>query len=248
MKIQVISDLHHEFGSTPLSFELADLVILAGDVDLGTKGISWIRQHVPDKPVLYVLGNHEYYKGSYPRTLHKIQEAAEGSNIIVLENSSVTLNGVTFHGATLWTDFSLLGDPRSYGIICQEKMNDYKQIRRDPSYSKLRTIDVYKIHQASKNWLIKSLTESRTTRNVVITHHAPSRQSLPERRWNDPVSAAYASDLEKLIEEFKPLYWIHGHIHTPSRYKIDKTEIICNPRGYIDEAYNGYDKALIIEL
>lgn len=40
MKIQIISDLHREFGSTDLSFENADVVILAGDVDLGTKGIE----------------------------------------------------------------------------------------------------------------------------------------------------------------------------------------------------------------
>ena len=43
-------------------------------------------------------------------------------------------------------------------------------------------------------------------------------------------------------------YLIHGHIHTPMRYHIGKTEIICNPVGYIDEVYNGYEKELIIEL
>ncbi|MCS3528687.1 hypothetical protein [Chryseobacterium sp. JUb7] len=44
------------------------------------------------------------------------------------------------------------------------------------------------------------------------------------------------------------MYWIHGHIHTPCRYRIGETEIICNPHGYIDEKYNGYDKELIIEV
>lgn len=44
------------------------------------------------------------------------------------------------------------------------------------------------------------------------------------------------------------VYWIHGHIHTPARYKINTTEVICNPHGYIDEKYNGYIKELIIEI
>ncbi|WP_449435670.1 hypothetical protein [Pedobacter steynii] len=51
-----------------------------------------------------------------------------------------------------------------------------------------------------------------------------------------------------MISKYSPLYWIHGHIHTPARYKIHQTEIICNPHGYLDEKYNGYNKELIIEI
>ena len=77
MKIQIISDLHQEFGMSELSFDQADVVVLAGDVNLGTKGIEWIKTKIPDKPVIYVLGNHEYYKGSYPKTLNKIKFVGE---------------------------------------------------------------------------------------------------------------------------------------------------------------------------
>ncbi|GGG96427.1 metallophosphoesterase [Pedobacter zeae] len=248
MKIQIISDLHQEFGISDLSFQNADLVILAGDINLGTKGIEWVKQNISNKPVIYVLGNHEYYKGTYPNTLNKIVVQAKDSNIYVLENSFVEFEGIRFHGATLWTDFSLFGNPMEYGIICQSKMNDYKLIRRAPTYSKLRTIDTYKIHKISKNWLQKSLEESIGYKNVVITHHAPSVRSLPSLYINDPISAAYASDLEDLIIKYHPSYWIHGHIHTPARYRIGETEIICNPHGYINEKYNGYDKELIIEI
>jgi predicted phosphodiesterase len=55
-------------------FDNADVIVLAGDVNLGTKGIEWIKEVISDKPVIYVLGNHEYYKGSYPKTLNKIKE------------------------------------------------------------------------------------------------------------------------------------------------------------------------------
>ncbi|PTS92367.1 phosphoesterase [Pedobacter sp. HMWF019] len=248
MRIQIISDLHQEFGVSDFNFENADLVILAGDTNLGTKGIEWAKKYILNKPVIYILGNHEYYKGTYPNILHKIIEASKDSNVTVLENNRVEFNGIRFHGATLWTDFSLFGNPVEYGIICQAKMNDYKQIRRDSSYSKLRTIDTYKIHQFSKLWLQQSLEESVGYKNVVVTHHAPSIKSIPEVYKNDPVSSAYASDLEWLIVKYEPLYWIHGHIHTPLRYNISETEIICNPHGYINEKYNGYNKELIIEI
>jgi Icc-related predicted phosphoesterase len=112
----------------------------------------------------------------------------------------------------------------------------------------MRTIDIFKIHQLSRIWLKESLNNSKGLKNIVITHHAPSIQSVPEYFKNDPVTSAYASNLEDFIAEYQPLYWIHGHIHTPCRYKIGKTEVICNPHGYIDEKYNGYDKELMIEI
>ncbi|MBB6235908.1 Icc-related predicted phosphoesterase [Pedobacter sp. AK013] len=248
MKVKIISDLHHEFGISDLDFSNVDVVILAGDTDLGTKGIEWVKKNISDKPVIYLLGNHEYYKGSYPKTLNKIIKQSYDTNITVLENNMIALEGIRFHGATLWTDFSLFGSPVEYGIICQAQMNDYKQIRKDPAYSKLRTIDTYQIHQVSKLWLQKSLEESIGYKNVVITHHAPSIKSIPERYKNDPISSAYASNLEDIIIKYQPDYWIHGHIHTPVRYKIGKTEIICNPHGYLSEMYNGYNKDLIIEI
>lgn len=248
MKIQIISDLHQEFGFTDLSFDNAEVVVLAGDVNLGIKGIEWIKAKITHIPVIYVLGNHEYYKGSYPKTLNKIKEAAQDSNVYVLENDFVDIGDVRFHGTTLWTDFSIFGDPRYYGFTCQMGMNDYKQIKRDPSYSKIRSIDIYKIHQFSKIWLQESLESSKGLKNIVVTHHAPSIQSVPENFKKDPLTSAYTSNLEDFIIEHKPLYWIHGHIHTPSRYRIGDTEVICNPHGYIDEQYNGYEKELIIKV
>lgn len=73
MRAQIISDLHQEFGFTDISFEEVDLVILAGDINLGTKGIEWIKSTLSEVPVIYVLGNHEYYKGSNSKTLHTIR-------------------------------------------------------------------------------------------------------------------------------------------------------------------------------
>jgi Icc-related predicted phosphoesterase len=248
MKIKVISDLHQEFGFIDISFEGADVVILAGDINVGTKGVEWIKSAITHVPVVYVLGNHKYYKGSYPKTLNTIRNLAADTHIHVLENKAVIIDDVTFHGATLWTDFALMGDPRMNGSICQAKMNDYKMIRRDPSYSRLRSIDTYGIHQQSLRWLQSSLESSTTNKNIVVTHHAPSSKSVPEQFKSDILSSAYASNLEPVILQHQPQYWIHGHIHTPIQYRIGSTQIICNPHGYIDEPYNGFDKNLMIEI
>ncbi len=94
INIQIISDLHQEFGMTDLSFDNADIVVIAGDVNLGTKGIDWIKSKITKKPVVYVLGNHEYYKGSYPKTLNKIRAEAENTNVHVLEDDFVDIDDI----------------------------------------------------------------------------------------------------------------------------------------------------------
>ncbi|WP_313156804.1 metallophosphoesterase [Sphingobacterium multivorum] len=248
MKIHIVSDLHREFGYNDFDLNLADVLILAGDTDLGVKGISWLKSLSLDIPIIYVLGNHEYYKGAYPKTLYKIKDAASNSNIHVLENESLEIDHVCFHGCTLWTDFSLKGNPAAYGSLCQSRMNDYKKIRLGDNYAKLRSIDTFRIHQTSRQWLTESLSVSEAKHNIVVTHHAPSIRSLPMKYLDDPISAAYVSDMEDLIIKHKPSYWIHGHIHTPVNYKIGNTEIICNPHGYINELYNGFNNNIVIEI
>jgi hypothetical protein len=40
MRILVLSDLHSEFGHVSLPEAAADLVVLANDIDLDTKGVA----------------------------------------------------------------------------------------------------------------------------------------------------------------------------------------------------------------
>lgn len=46
MKIQIISDLHQEFGLSDLSFDRADVIVLAGDINLGMKGIEYFENRI----------------------------------------------------------------------------------------------------------------------------------------------------------------------------------------------------------
>ena len=247
MRVQIISDTHLEFGNRDFDFSNADLLILAGDIHTGEKGLAWISERVQHIPVLYVLGNHEYYKHAYPKLIHKLKESAQGTNIHVLENDAITIGNITFHGATLWTDFELFGDPRIAGFECQQRMNDYSLIRRDPSYSKLRSIDTHLMHKESLNWLEESLLESTTKANVVITHHAPSIKSIPPQYQNNLVSAGFASNLEAFILKTKPNLWIHGHLHDAFDYFIGETRVICNPKGYPGEVV-GFRDGLVVEV
>lgn len=73
MRIHPLSDLHNEFALFTPEVSDADVVILAGDIDLGTRGIEWARQAF-HCPVLYVPGNHEFYRGHLTKTLQAMRE------------------------------------------------------------------------------------------------------------------------------------------------------------------------------
>ncbi len=248
MILQIASDLHNEFGEFDMDFNDIDLLILAGDIGVGLKGLDWIKKNVRKTPVIYVPGNHEYYKNAYPKLLYKLKESSKDTNIHILDNDNITIDGITFHGTTLWTNFELFGDPKIAGMEAQLRMNDYKLIKKDPSYSKLRSIDTHVMHYNSLDWLRNSLMSGKSKINIVISHHAPSIRSIPDKYKNDIISAAFASNLEDFIKETNPELWIHGHLHSCFDYNIGNTRVVCNPRGYPDEKYNGFNSKFIIKI
>lgn len=73
---------------------------------------------ITDVPVIYVLGNHEYYKGGYPKTLNAIRNSASDSNFHVLEKKTAVTDDVTFHGVYIFTP-KLILDTLSSIIFCQ---------------------------------------------------------------------------------------------------------------------------------
>ncbi|MCW9018627.1 MAG: metallophosphoesterase, partial [Kangiellaceae bacterium] len=241
-------DLHLEFEHYNYPVADADVVVLAGDIHTKGRAIDWIKSQIKNKPVIYILGNHEYYKKTYPKLTNDLVKQTEDSNIHVLENRSVEIDGVNFLGCTLWTDFELFGDARLAGFECQQVMNDYKKIRRLPNFAKMRSIDFAVIHKESKKWLEGKLENLQGQRNVVITHHAPSIQSVAQAHHEDITTAAYASNLENLIKHYKPSLWLHGHIHTSSDYLIDNCRVVCNPRGYPGELNPKYGPTYLIEI
>ncbi|MEL7023237.1 MAG: metallophosphoesterase [Pseudomonadota bacterium] len=247
MKLHVLSDIHVEFEFFDAPATDADVVILAGDIHVGRNGLDWAVRQFPDKPVIYVLGNHEYYGKAIPRFTEKLREFAQGTNVHILEQESLSLDGVTFLGTTFWTDFELFGDPRIAGYEATQKMTDYKKIRVSPKYSRLRSIDTAVIHHRSKRWL-KGRLEETAGDVVVVTHHAPSRKSLPASKHDDLMSAAYVSDLDTFVEESQASLWIHGHLHAPSDYTLGDTRVLCNPKGYPDEYNDQFIPDFVVEI
>ena len=68
MRLLVLSDLHVEFAPFDAGLgaqridQGVDVVVLAGDIHVSSQGLVWARQTFPNKPIVYVPGNHELYE------------------------------------------------------------------------------------------------------------------------------------------------------------------------------------------
>jgi hypothetical protein len=247
MKIREASDLHLEFGPLDLEFLGEDVLCLSGDINIFNDGIAWARNYaqVNDVHVVYIAGNHEFYRNSKHRThtidstyeeLQRVSETEE--KLHFLQDSSVDIDGVTFFGATLWTDFKLFGNQPIAMFSAQRGMNDYNLIyeRTYPNVDEVVIPEqIGARHEASKNALLQLLLERKEvcdTELVIMTHHLPSMQSVAGRYADNPCTPAYASNLDDLVDESGAAVWFHGHCHHSMDYYIGNTRVICNPRGY----------------
>lgn len=263
MKIHQGSDFHLEFGRDNLEVPGgADTLVLNGDIVVvyhinkyltGITSVKWrfkklyrryerffkeCSERYPN--VIYVLGNHEHYHFDFDRTALVLKNwfAQLGlTNIHVLENQAVVLDGIKFFGATFWTDMRK-SDPMVMWDV-KRGMNDCKYIRYRPDHFEMVGYDpgymtpqeMVREHDYSFKRLKEELSSDHPT--IVVTHHAPSYQSIPRRFSLDNLAFAYASNYDDFLEmSDNILVWFHGHTHDKFKYKVGETLISCWPRGY----------------
>ncbi len=204
MKLYVLSDLHVEFADFTPDVEAvraADVVVLTGDIHMGTQGLDWARHTFPGKRIFYLAGNHEFYREHWDLLLPRLRAQAELHQIDFFENDSVTVGDFRFLGATLWTDFDYFGpsDRQRNMRLAERALNDFKLIEAyslspDEAASKqsdetpeaassvqsimLTAKHTLQRHQESILWLKDELAKGEPDKTVVLTHHFPASKIL----------------------------------------------------------------------
>lgn len=266
IKLHVLSDLHCEITTWEAPVTDADVVVLAGDIGAHTHGLEWAAQQPAfrGKLILYTPGNHEFYQAEMiglRKQLYRKAEAlrSDGHAIHVLDNDALEIDEVRFLGSTLWTDYRLFGD----GVEMAFAMSEAKHGLSDHSViffaDRGTQLDSYsmrnrfflpqhaeRLHRQSRVWLSEQLSKDHSGKTVVVSHHLPSMLSVADRFKGDVLSAAFASNLEALVEMAD--LWVHGHTHVASDYYFGKCRVVCNPRGYPGERGTGFRSDFIVEV
>lgn len=272
MRAWIISDIHTfpmDWYRSRLAVPDADVCICAGDIaDSIYSSIDYLRVELAHRmPVVAVLGNHDFYGVSIDRALEIARKELRGTDVHLLENEAIVLNGVRFLGATLWTDYevahgSLDGEPelplearRDLAFhVCIREITDFRQIfrsdERRPGETGYVTVqELIARHAESRAFIEHELEKPFSGKTVVVTHHAPTPLSIHPSYIGSPTNAAFVSDLTEVIRIGKPWYWIHGHVHHYFDYFEGETRVLCNPRGYRHERdFNGFRPGFVIEI
>lgn len=232
--IQYFSDIHNEYNyldpESIINYD-ADVVVAAGDIYSGSRGVEWLKTF--PQPVVWVLGNHEFYSRSLKNHIRKLLKDCEGTNIHLLHNDSITINSQTFHGATLWTDYQANNNPNDY-LFASTIMNDYKRIKYENGM-RLYPQHLLSEHKESVRFLESSVNPG----DVIVVHHSPYVETTHNHSGH---IAYYASDLRRTITALQPRAVIHGHTHKPVDMNIDGVDVLNNPRGYVTKMHK-HEKA-----
>ena len=280
MRIQPLSDLHLEASANRINPVLTDALIddlragaaqanvtvLAGDILTGHLAIERAASIWPaNYPVVIVAGNHEFFGWVYQDALEKMREtAARYPNIHFMENDTVEIQGVVFLGCTIWADGRLwekpgMPAPRSgrskapldeIEVHLQEDLPDFYRIKWREGGRKIQPHHIFGLHHQSVTWLREQFQAHTGKQIVVVTHHAPSYQSITPAFAQDVLSAGFASHLDSLVQQSGAALWIHGHIHAACDYRIGQTRIVANCGDiYLSQAFKaGFRPDLVVEI
>jgi hypothetical protein len=268
MNIQIFSDLHA--GVAPLKPVVVapniNVAAVAGDIAEGAENsFVVLRKIVLERiPIIFVMGNHEYYRRFLAEELAFARAIAPNFNIRLLENDTAVIAGVRFAGASLWTDYHIFGDHNAPAAMRAARfgMNDHRLIgwKREP-WAHFRPQEAALLHAASRAFFAETFASPFEGTTVAISHHAPDIGSVPARYASDILSAAFASTALSELNFMRqagggtapttagqsPDFWIHGHIHDSADYRVGATRVIANPHGYGRENAK-FDPTFIIEV
>ncbi len=269
MRAWIISDIHSSpmdlFIGRRLDVPDADICICAGDIANNVeRSIDFLFAEIaPHMPVVATLGNHDYYGSSIEMAILYARKWTAGTNLHILENQVFEKGDLRVVGATLWTDFAIkahdagdlaIEERRTFAAeVCRQHMMDFRAIHRSdlrgPGERGLITpSEMYARHKVSRAFISKELAKPFNGTTMVLTHHAPSAQSLDPRFAGHVTNAGFASDLSTVFKKGKPDFWVHGHVHCFNDYLQDGTRVLCNPRGYHNERYDsGFRPGFVID-
>lgn len=228
MKFQYVSDLHREFSEHKVD-QLADCLLLAGDIGVGCDE-EWITEHCERfEHVVMVAGNHEFYHQNMGKTIEDfINLEIKVKNFHFLNNDLIELEGIKIAGTTMWSPMYSSKNK----LLIEQGLMDFKLIRVGKCFGYKKGVK-FSSHLAefyfkeAKRFLIENPAD------IVITHHAPHYNSTAERFKDSPYNDAFYADMSEILD--REQIWVHGHMHNSSDYKVGNTHILCNPRGYVDD-------------
>ena len=236
MKLLVLADLHldayTDIDATRALAEAiretgrqADGLVIAGDLAESASrtwphALRWLGRLYPPERTVLLPGNHDYHGENIDRLDTRLARICAQAGCGFAQGRVLACGDIRLLAATLWTDLRLFQSRGEEAVAeslrqARQGMPDYVpgRIMTGRPERGLRPEDSAAIHRTQKAWLTAELAQPWPGRTVVVTHHCPSPElSGPV----SPLSPCFASDLDDLIDRFRPAAWLFGHTYPPA--------------------------------
>ncbi|KAF9879160.1 hypothetical protein CkaCkLH20_03393 [Colletotrichum karsti] len=268
VQIQIVSDLHLEATKAYDYFAIppkAPVLALLGDIGTPAKPHEpaflhfLARQLAAFRAVLFVPGNHEAYRSSWPETLAILRafetevRAGAGAALgefVLLDRGVFRVPGedVVVLGCSLFSRVP----PESREDV-GFGLNDFFQTGDGWD------VDAHnEAHKRDLEWLNARVgeLEGSGVEIVVFTHWSPSRdgRAADPRHAGSAITSAFSTDLsgEVCFRSKDVKIWAFGHTHFNCDFTVEREDapalrLLANQRGYYGEA-GGFDVEKVIQL
>ena len=244
MRVQIVSDLHIERSKQNITLTdfitpVGDILVLAGDIGSMYRLrqlFNFLHQACEHFPlVIYVPGNHEYYKlyKSTPRSFSTLENAMRGfitthSNMHFLNRKTLQIENTLFVGATLWSN------PTNF----TNKIVQINGITRERFITR---------HKLDKEFITKSLEygKKNNLKTFVVTHYPPVLDAKNPLK-NDKYAGLYVNDLDYLLKDAD--VWVSGHTHFNYQKTKNNCLLVTNQLGKPKDDIKNYSPTMVIQI
>lgn len=132
-------------------------------------------------------------------------------------------------------------------FVTERGVNDFHHIKLNGE--RLNYERFNEEHERCKNFIEKSVAESKAAHIIVATHHVPSNQLVSPRFLGSPINGAFTAEMGNFIAYSNIDYWIYGHSHVNIDKVIGNTRCVSNQLGYVSYSENkDFNPSKYIEL
>lgn len=232
MKLQYISDLHENYVCVK---PIADYIAVLGDITSPfdnnyEKYLHYLSKNF--QAVFVVMGNHEYYGAIFKDAEKQMENICNKfTNVFLLNNKSVLVNGVLIVGSTLWSNIN----EKSFNYLnCKDfiKMNGRR---------KMTLQDYVQKHKEAVSFIEQEVKKGYPT--VILTHYAPLHE-MNGNRIHSPYSSGFSTDLSYINNTIFKNYgsdiraWLSGHTHNCISICLNKIFYSSNCLGENNPRFN----------
>ena len=239
------SELSPAYWTPPANLDV-DAILLGGDIHYSPAGLgamlAEIRQSQDSATrIVVVPGNGEYVDQELGSARARYREAVDAiPNTTWLDDETVVLpGGLRVIGSTLWSEVAADDLGRYSEMLASYGLKGVDDIRTGDRY--LTLSDTNDLYAAARDFIgreLRALSGAERAKTIVCTHFWPTQRPWTDEAGrplpDDPESQwlqGMASDLDALIAESGPRFWLCGHAHTTHHVRIGTTDVASNPRA-----------------